>query len=96
MKTKGLEKKPNEAQPVEVEEIEKMWSSGDIGLPNFRALLYLVWWNNVTDLGMRGLKEQHDCQMSDFNIIEQFIECKERQTKNREGDEGTAQKRARK
>ena len=51
---------------------------------------------NVTHLGMRGFKEQHDCQLSDFTVTEQYIEYKERQTKNRQGDEPTATKRARK
>ena len=61
-----------------------------IGLQNPRSLLHLVWWNNVTHLGMRGFKEQHDCQLSDFTLTEQYIEYKERQTKNRQGDEQTA------
>ena len=73
-----------------------MWSSGAIGLKNPRSLLHLVWWNNVTHLGMRGFKEQHDCQLSDFTVTEQYIEYKERQTKNHQGDEPTVIKRARK
>ena len=75
-----------------------MWPTGaiDIGVQNPRSLLHLVWWNNVTHLGMRGVKEQHDCQLSDFTVTEQYIEYKERQTKNRQGDEPTATKRARK
>ena len=96
LKQKGLGNKPNAAQPVETEDIEKMWSSGAIGLQNPRSLLHLVWWNNVTHLGMRGFKEQHDCQRGNFIVTEQYIEYKERQTKNRQGDEPTATKRARK
>ena len=75
---KGLENKPNAAQPVETEDFEKIWSSGAISLQNPRTLLHLVYWNNVTHLGMRGFKEQHDCQLSDFNVTEQYIEYKER------------------
>ena len=73
-----------------------MWSSGAIGLQNTRSLLHLVWWND-THLGtaIRGFKEQHDCQPSDFTVTEQYIEYKERQTKNHQGDEPTAAKRAR-
>lgn len=96
LKKKGLGNKPHAAHPVEAEEIEKMWSSGAIGLQNPRALLHLVWWNNVTHLGMRGFKEQHDCQLSDFTMTEQYVEYTERQTKNRQGGEGSARKRARK
>ena len=80
LKQKGLGNKPNAAQPVETEDIEKMWSSGAIGHQNPRSLLHLVWWNNVRHLGMRGFKEQHDCQLTE---TEQYIEYKERQTKNR-------------
>ena len=46
-------------------------------------------------LSMRGFKEQDDCQLSDFTMTEQYIEYKERQTKNCQGDEPTATKRAR-
>ena len=95
LKQKGLGNKTNTAQPVETEDIEKMWSLGAIGLQNHRSLLHLVWWNNVTHLAMRGFKEQHDCQLSDFTVTEQYIEYKERQTKNRQGDEPTVTKRAR-
>jgi len=45
---------------------------------------------------MRGFKGQHDCQLSDFTVTELYIEYKERQTKNRQEDEPTATKRARK
>jgi hypothetical protein len=45
---------------------------------------------------MRGVKEQYDCQIEDFTITEQYIEYQERQTKNRQGDEGSGRKRARK
>ena len=43
LKQKGLGNKANAAQPVETEDIEKMWSSGAIGLQNPRSLLHLVW-----------------------------------------------------
>ena len=70
--------------------LEKMWSLGAIGLQNPRSLLRLVLWNNVTHLGMRGFKEQPDYHLSDFTVTEQYIKHKERQTKNRHGDEPTA------
>ena len=70
LKQKGLGNIPNAAQPLETQDIEKMWSSGAIGLQNPRSLFHLVWWNNVTHLGMRGFKEQHECQISDFTVTE--------------------------
>ena len=60
LKKKGFGNKPNAAQPLEDDEVEKMWSTGAIGLQNPRSLLRLVWWNNVTHLGMRAFKEQYD------------------------------------
>ena len=87
--------KTNAAQPVEEEDIEKMWVTGAIGLSNPRALLNLVWWNNMTQLSMRGFQE-HDCGLEDFIVTREYIEYTERQTKNRQGDEESSRKRAQK
>lgn len=96
LKKKGLGNKPNASEPLEDHQIEQMWSSGAIGLQNPRSLLRLVWWNNVTHLGVRASKGQYDCQIEDFIVSEGYVEYKERQTKNRQGDEGSSTKRARK
>jgi hypothetical protein len=45
---------------------------------------------------MRAVTEQHNCKLDDFQITDQYIEYMERQTKNRQGDEGNKKKRARK
>ena len=50
LKRKGLGNKPNAAQPLEEDEIEKIWSTGALGLQNPRSLLHLVEWNNDTHL----------------------------------------------
>ena len=96
LKKKGLGNKPNAIEPLEDHQIEQMWSSGAIGLQNPRSLLLLVSWNSVTHLGMRAFKEQYDCQIEDFTVSEEYVKYKERQTKNRQGDEGSSRKRARK
>lgn len=96
LKKKGMGNKPNAAQSLEDEDIEKLWQSKALGLENSRALLNLVWWNNVTHLGMRATQEHHDCQLDDFTVTDQYIEYTERQTKNRQGNESSAAKRARK
>ena len=82
LKKKGHGNKPNASEPLEDHQIEQMWSSGAIGLQIPRSLLRLVWWNNVTHLEMRAFKEQYDCQI-DFTVSEEYVEYKERQTKNR-------------
>ena len=76
LKKKGFGKKPNAAQPLEDDEVEKMWSTGAIGLQNPRSLFRLVWWNNVTHLGMRAFNEQNDFQLDDSTITEQYVEYK--------------------
>ena len=81
---------------VETEDLEKMWSSGAIGLQNPHSLLRQVWLNNVTNFGIKGFKNQHVCQLIDFTVTEQYIEYRERQIKNHQGDEPTATKRLRK
>ena len=80
LKRKGLRNKPNASELWEYHQIEQMWSSGAIGLQNPRSPLHLVWWNNVTHLGMRAFKEQCDCQVEDFIVKEEYVEYKERQT----------------
>ncbi|KAK3729478.1 hypothetical protein QZH41_007437 [Actinostola sp. cb2023] len=96
LKKKGFGNKPNTAQPIEDEDVQKMWESGAVGMHSPRALLRLVWWNNMMHLGMRGFQEQRDCQLEDFLIKDTYIEYNERQTKNRQGDEESSNKRARK
>ena len=95
-KRKGLGNKPNAAQLLEEDEIEKIWSTGALGLQNPCSLLHLFWWNNVTHLGMRAFKEQCDCLIQDFIVTNQNVEYKERQMKNRQEDEGSSRKSARK
>ena len=73
-----------------------MWSSGAIGLQNPCLVLRLVWWNNVIHLGMRAFKKQYDCQIEYFTVSEDYVEYKERQTKNHQGAEGSSRRRARK
>ena len=96
LKKRGLGNKSNASKPLEAHQIEQMWSSRTIGLQNPRSLLRLVWWNNVTHLGMRAFKEQYNCQIEYFTVSEQYVEYKERQTKNHQGAEGSSRKRARK
>ena len=39
----------------------------------FKVLaLFSIWYG--MHLGMRGFKEQHDCQLDDFIVTEQYIE----------------------
>ena len=101
-KQRGLGNKPNAAQPVETEDLFFfLFSLKDVVVrcnrPSKSSLSSPSgMWNSVTHLGMRGFKEQPDYHLSDFTLTEQYIKHKERQTKNRHGDEPTATKRVRK
>lgn len=60
---------------------------------NSRALLYFVWQNDVTHLGMRGIKKQQEYQMNDFVITEQHpVQRKLSQENKGNGPESTTTK----
>ena len=46
--------------------MEKLWTTGAVGLKTPRQLLHLVWWNNTRMLGMRGRQEHLNCKVQDF------------------------------
>ena len=73
LKRKGLGNKLNAAQPLEEDEIEKIWSTEALGLKNPCSLLHLVWWHSVTHLGMRAFKEQYDSLIEDFTVTNQYV-----------------------
>ena len=83
-------------QSKQSDEIEKIWSSEAIGLQNPRALLHLVWSNDVTHLGMQGIKEQHDCQPSDLLLLNGILNTTNAKHRTAMGNEGRAKKWARK
>ncbi|KAK3730140.1 hypothetical protein QZH41_015850, partial [Actinostola sp. cb2023] len=67
LKKKGFGNKPNTAQPIDDEDVQKMWESGAVGMHSPRA-----------------------------PATHTYIEYNDRQTKNRQGDEESSNKRARK
>ena len=79
-------------QSKQSDEIEKIWSSEAIGLQNPRALLHLVWSNDVTHLGMQGIKEQHDCQPSDLLLLNGILNTTNAKHRTARGNEGSAKK----
>ena len=42
---------PNRADQLDESQIEKLWTSGAVGLKTPRQLLHLMWWNNTRLLG---------------------------------------------
>ena len=68
LKKKDLGNKSYASEPLEDHQIEQMWSSGAIGLQNPRSLLRLVWWNNVTHLGMKKISPSTKSTSNTKNI----------------------------
>ena len=93
LKSVGKGNRPNACDPLDEEQIEKLWSSGAIGLETPRQLLNLVWWNNIRMLGMRAMKEHLDCKLGDFVDKGSHFTFGERSTKTRNGEAETPAKR---
>ena len=66
--------------------MEKLWTTGAVGLKTPRQLLHLVWWNNTRMLGMRGRQEHLNCKVQDFKDQGNYYEYTERSTKTRTGE----------
>ena len=86
LKAAGKGSRPYKADPLDENQIEKLWSNEAIGTKTPRQLLQLVWWNNIRMLGMRGRQEQLNCHVSDFHDHGSYFEYVERSTKTRAGD----------
>ena len=86
LKADGKGNRPFQADPLDENQIEKLWNSGAVGLKTPRQLLNLVWWNNIRMLGMRAQKEQLDCKIQDFQDRKNYYEYTERSTKSRSGE----------
>ena len=62
----GKGNKPNTAEVIDENQMEEMWKSDSVGTHSLKALLQLVWWNNMIHLSMRAVSEHIDCQTGDF------------------------------
>ena len=86
LKAEGKENRPNRADAPDENQIEKLWTTGAVGLKTPRQLLNLVWLNNTRFLGMRGRQEHLNCKVQDFKDQGSFFEYTERSTKTRTGE----------
>ena len=57
LKSEGKGNRPHRADPLDENQMEKLCTTGAVGLKKPRQLLHLVWWNNTRMLGMRGRQE---------------------------------------
>ena len=66
LKAEGKGNRPHRADPLDENQVEKLWTTGAVGLKTPRQLLHLVWWNDTRMLGMRGRPEHLNCKVQDF------------------------------
>ena len=86
LKAEGKGNRPRRADPLDENQMEKLWTTGAVGLKTPRQLLHLVWWNNTRMLGMRGRQEHLNCKVQDFKDQGNYYEYTERSTKRRTGE----------
>ena len=86
LKAEGKGSGPHRADPLDESQVEKLWTTGAVGLKTPRQLLHLVWWNNTRMLGMRGRQEHLNCKIQDFKDRGNYFEYTERSTKTRTGE----------
>ena len=86
LKAEGKGNRPHRADPLDENQMEKLWTTGAVGLKTPRQLLHLVWWNNTRMLGMRGRQEHLNCKVQDFKDQGNYYEYTERSTKTRTGE----------
>ena len=86
LKAEGKGNRPHRADPLDENQVEKLWTTGAVGLKTPRQLLHLVWWNNTRMLGMRGRQEHLNCKVQDFKDQGNYYEYTERSTKTRTGE----------
>ena len=86
LKAEGKGNRPHRADPLDENQMEKLWTTGAVGLKTSRKLLHLVWWNNTRMLGMKGRQEHLNCKVQDFKDLGNYYEYTERSTKTRTGE----------
>ena len=83
LKAEGKGNRPHRAAPLDENQVEKLWTTGAVGLKTPRQLLHLVWWNDTRMLGMRGRQEHLKCTVQDFKDQGNYYEYTDRSTKAR-------------
>jgi len=90
LKSMGKGNLPNRAAPLTDEEIEKLWTSGQLGRQTPRTLINTMWWYNSLHFGMRAITEHKQMCWGDIEVKtgsnhRRFLEFNERATKTRTG-----------
>ena len=86
LKAEGKGNRPHRADPLDENQVEKLWTTGAVGLKTPRQLLHLMWWNDTRMLGMRGRQKHLNCKVQDFKDQGNYYDYTERSTKTRTGE----------
>ena len=95
-KTKELKKmgkgnKPNKAQPLSDDEVNKLYETGQMGLQHPESLLRMLWFLNTVHFGMRTVTEHVNMKWGDIKLCttntgNEYLQYAERITKTRTGE----------
>ena len=97
----GKARKPNKAAGVDDEEMEKMWTSGQLGCGTPLSTMNTVWLNNGMHFGWRGYDEHYKLLFGDIALKREdagekreYLEwLMERGSKTRDGSNGSIPER---
>ncbi|VDI13417.1 Hypothetical predicted protein [Mytilus galloprovincialis] len=92
LKSLGLGNKPNAADPLTDDDINKFYSKNVMGATSPRSLMNTIYINNNYHFGLRGVTEHYNLCWGDITLKvdtngDEYLQyCRERQTKTRQGD----------
>ncbi|XP_048241068.1 zinc finger MYM-type protein 2-like [Haliotis rufescens] len=90
LKRSGRGNRPRKADCLTEDEVDRLYSSGQLGSHTPEALLHTVWFNNTIYFGMRGVQEHHEMKWGDLKVKQDgngydYVAFCERSTKTRGG-----------
>lgn len=59
---------PNQACPLSHQEVERLWSSGQLGADNPRSMINTLWWFNTTHFGMSSVTPHRQMCWGDLSL----------------------------
>jgi hypothetical protein len=90
LKQSGKGNRPNKAEPLNVEDEDKLWKTGQLGTHSPEALYNTIWYFNAKLFGFRGCQEARQLKWGDIELCStdegEFLQFNERETKTRSGN----------
>ena len=85
LKQMGKGNKPNKAQPLTDDEVDKLYTTGKMGMYNPDALLRMLWIQNTVHFGMRTVTEHVNMKWGDVALCKtntgtEYLQYSERVT----------------